>query len=81
MQWKRTTRFQNGKSTATVRMVHGLQGMAWCPKPTPSAADEALQYRASGAPGPQIRGNQKEMKFAGFPGCAYFSNTYAKFDA
>ena len=50
MQWTRTRRFQNCKTTVTVRMVHGLQGMAWCPKPTPSAVGEALQCRAGGAP-------------------------------
>ncbi len=50
MQWTRTRHFQKGKSTVTVRTVHGLQGMVWCPKPTPSAAGEALQCRAGGAP-------------------------------
>ena len=50
MQWTRRRRFQKCKSTVTVRTVHCLQGMAWCPKPTPSAAGEALQCRAGGAP-------------------------------
>ncbi len=50
MQWTRTRRFQKGKSTVAVRTVRGLQGMVWCPKPTPSAAGEALQCRAGGAP-------------------------------
>ena len=36
MQWTRARRFQKGKSTATVRTVHCLQGMVWCPKPTPA---------------------------------------------
>ncbi len=50
MQWTRGRRVQKGNSTATVRTVHGLPGMVWCPKPTPSDAGEAQQCRAGGAP-------------------------------
>ncbi len=67
MQWTCTRRFQKGKSTATVRTAHGLQGMVWCPKPTPSAAGEALQCRAGGAPVRRSEEIRKRSNALDFP--------------